>query len=149
MHELFFCADASVQISKRISPTSAQTNTRGATKPAANLLDCATATLSADRSCRFVGLSRFMNLFRQIPYDCHHHNEQQREHAQQVKDNSAPEIVGRTVDKRHDEQEHRDDIECHDADYFAVHPQYFRGQPLERLEHEEEVPLRLDARWRR
>src|SRR6266550_1499948 len=58
-------------------------------------------------------------------------------------------ILRIAIDERHNEQEQRDQIECHDAKHFTVEPQNLCWYPLQRLKHEEEIPFRLDACRRR
>src|SRR5664279_2488410 len=61
----------------------------------------------------------------------------------------ASRIEGLLAVEERQQQRHRAHrSERQDAQDFAIHAQDFRWNQLQRLEHEEEVPLRLDAGWR-
>ena len=53
---------------------------------------------------------------------------------------------GRPVDERHEQERQPAEPEEHDPDHLALDARDVRGEVLQRLEHEQEVPLGLDVR---
>src|SRR6185503_3898966 len=167
MQELFFCADAKVKSMRRTISTRAGRFV---------ILLCAasvffvslwwlflavTLTTETQRTQRLHREARTLKQYsstsrsilitslRHVSDDCHHQDVEKREHANDIEDHCAPAILRSAVHERHDKQEQSNQVEGHNAEHFTIHPENLCRQVLQGLEHEQEIPLRLDTRRRR
>src|ERR1051326_1780207 len=152
MQEFFFCgccwAAARAEKISVAADASARTRSRGRAARARGV--CARAKCSRFRSVRRsseLSCLWFIVVISsgEIADDRHHRDVDDDEHAEEGEGELAPAVARRLVEERNEQPEQSARAEDEHADDLAVVAEDFRRDELERLEHEEEVPLRLDA----